>query len=138
MVNTRYVVYVQPAKENLEALDGSLESTIRSKCESFLDAWRPSDVFEKPVAGPVKQIKKNRTVMRAFGAHWSGSDTDILLVIAIYKKGSERSFWRRKDDFQSTAEDYFEVLDRLDEDGQIQEWISRAKTSDDFLVYGID
>ncbi|WP_436924946.1 hypothetical protein [Halosimplex amylolyticum] len=135
MADKRYVVYVQPAKQNLEALDGSLESRIRSECEAFLDAWDPSMVFEKGVLPPVKQIKKDRSVVRAFGAHWIGYEAEILLVVAVYKKGDENQFWARDGEFRKTVIDYFEVLDELDENNEISEWIHRAKNSDDFRVY---
>lgn len=72
--------------------------------------------------------------MRAFGAHWSGADDEILLVVAVYKKSEERRFWARRDEFQATVKDYFDVFDELEETGQIREWISRAKKSNEFFV----
>ena len=60
MSGERFVVYVQPAKMNLENLDESPETRIRTQCEKFLNAWQPDSVFSKGTGyDPVRQVKKN-------------------------------------------------------------------------------
>jgi hypothetical protein len=134
MGDERIVVYVEPANTNLQALDGSPTKAIRGEIEAFLTAWKPEIVFDKEVLDPVYQIKKDRSVVRAFGAHWNGDDRSILIVLAIYKKKDEQQFWNRKQEFKATADDYLSLLDKGQANRTIDAWLSKARDAEEFKV----
>lgn len=102
----RYVLYLPPAVENLERLDPSLEELIEGEIEKFLDIWNPDHLFDKKVTPLVGQIKKDRSVMRAFASWWDLDYVHILLVLQVYKKKDEDSFWDDIEEYNELARHY--------------------------------
>lgn len=80
-------------------------------------------------------MQLKRSNMRAFGAHWNGSEVDILIVVAIYQKTDKDEFWNRKMEFQWTVEDHLDALDELEGTAKIDEWLDEAREDENFLVY---
>ena len=54
----------------------------------------------------------------------------------MYKKSQEDEYWARTGEFQSTVLDYFDVLNELDDNGEIHQWLQKAAESQEFLVCG--
>lgn len=133
---SRYVLYLPPAKANLDALDNSLRETIEAEIRKFLTAWNPEIVFDKSVTENVGQIKKDRSVVRAFGTWWDGGDVHVLLVLAVYKKNDESAFWADRDRYEELSREYVAELDQRHANDEVERSLATLEQSDDFRLLG--
>lgn len=130
----RYVLYLPPAVENLDRLDNSLATLIEQEISKFLDIWNPSQLFDKPVFGGVMQIKKDRSVMRAFATWWDGGDVHVLLVVAVYKKKSQDDFWDDKREYNKLVQEYIEELTERQESGELTSALDNLENDSRFRL----
>lgn len=130
----RYVLYLPPAKANLDALDNSLSQKIEAEVEKFLTAWNPGDVFDKSVTEHVGQIKKDRSVVRAFGTWWDGDGRHVLLVLAVYKKDNESEFWGDSAEYDRLSREYLSELDERHSNGELESSLANLERDDDFKL----
>lgn len=132
----RYILFLPSAVENLERLDNSLCIRIKNEIEKFQTAWNPSQIFDKDVRNTeiVKQIKKDRGVMRSFAAWWDGGSVHVLCVLAIYKKQDENDYWNQTNEYLQRAQSIFDKLSKYHENGDIYDKMVELDELDDYKV----
>ncbi|WP_323677567.1 hypothetical protein [Halorubellus sp. PRR65] len=136
----RYIIYLNEACDQLEALDKSLEKRIRKEARKFLTAWNATDVFDddKTVTKDVDYIKRDRGATRGFGSYIEIGGVHLLIVLAVFKEDDKGDFWLEKTLYQSKVAEYQQVLDEENQDGAIESYIENLRANEDYLVIGPD
>lgn len=132
----RFVVYFQPALENIGGMDTSLSSRLTAQIESFLSAWKPEAAFEKQLQGELYQFKyspRRGSGARAFSGHFRSDDHDIALVLTAYKKGNEAKFLAKQTAYDEKSGQLNRVLAEKTA-AEIDAWIRTQRHRDDRRV----
>lgn len=132
----RYILFTPPALDAYRHLDGSLQQTIDSEIGKFLTAWNVDEIFDK-TEGVVGQLKKQRSVVRAFATHCDFEDVHVLVVLVVYKKRQEDDAWGRMPFWQDSAEEWCQRLQERYEDGELLATLRRLRARDDARVLGL-
>lgn len=130
----KYIVYLPPAKENLERLDASLADDIEGEITKFFDVWNPKQLYDEEITENFGELKKDRSVVRAFASWWDGGDVHVLIVVIVYKKKDEDKHWDYAGKYKSTVDGFREELDKRNDDGDVREQIENLQDNSDYRV----
>lgn len=129
----RYVVFFQPALENLEAMGNPMATRLKDQIKDFLDAWRPKASFEKSLQSDLWQFKwspKNGSGARAFSGYFDGAEHDIALILVTFKKKNEGKFNLKQSGFNSKANALTNTFDSKSP-SDIDNWLEVQRANSD-------
>ncbi len=127
----RLVYYLEDARDALSSLDGSRETRIRNKLESFLDT--PRSAFAKQLAGHVRQVKHRGSKTRAFVTWCRGHFREVLVVHAVYRKRNEDRFFDYLQEYNHEGKQFADRFRELS-DEEFEAWRASAKNRSDVLL----
>lgn len=125
-MSRRYIVYFEPALDNLDDMDNRMSNRLDSQIQDFLTAWRPKAAFAKKLKSHLWQFKwspHQGSGARAFSSYFDGDDHDIALVLVTFKKKKERKFNAKQGQFDTRSKSLVDnVLENKSID-QIDSWL---------------
>lgn len=125
-MSRRYIVYFEPALDNLDDMDNRMSNRLDSQIQDFLTAWRPKAAFAKKLKSHLWQFKwspRQGSGARAFSSYFDGDGHDIALVLVTFKKKKERKFNAKQEQFDTRSKSLVDnVLENKSID-QIDSWL---------------
>lgn len=130
----RYVVCLQPTREQLDSLDNSLSEKLEKKIERFIDAFDVRSVFRKEeMRSHLHQVGQRGDGTRGLCTYWESDFAEVLLLFVVYKKSDERKFLSEIETYNERAREYHEMLDTTS-DEKFREWLEEVKSDSEYLV----
>lgn len=121
----RYVVFFEPALENLQSMGNPMPTRLEKQISDFLDAWRPEAAFAKKLQSDLWQFKwspSHGSGARGFSGYFDGKDHDIALVLITFKKVNEDEYNLKQKGYNAKAQTLTDVLESKSSK-EIDEWL---------------